>query len=490
MPQTEIPEWFDFVGNGGNPRFWARGKFPVFAIAMVFQDVSGRARQSRRQLVELHVVVNGQCVPRKGYYNFRIAADHVLIYEMFDGMLMETMDYEEREDFVDKDFAIEQLHILMAGLKEISTQAKDALESKDSALEDKNSTLTWLLDTINKIDNEEVEPEKFYDQDLALVRLKDKVKAPMDVGEASTSGHHGSEQLEEEIMREIFYDGMTDGLLEAQNSFPSLDIVETRNAALNKGNRVVWSPEGNVLLPNVEMRTYTSGIFGGLIEAKLSFHDLDIWATLNIVASRRGITVSFAAPPTVPQLDWTTVIPPPRSHDPLLQAFMMMKQQRSEAEAESKLFWKLKEEHEALRKKFVQLENAAPDKDSDTARSWKNEYDELIEKLNTQSDELVSKKLDCTDDLKSSSRSSGFTRTVTANVMRRDGLLEAQAILLALDLDRKTEERVMDAAANNENLGVAGIPSPSGPDVDNDNPHRDTYNPSGSQVFLDWQEFL
>lgn len=83
MLQTEIPEWFDFIGNGDNPHFWDRGKFPFFSLALVFRDVNGRATQyTRCQLVELHLVINGKCVPRKGYYNFRIAADHVLICDL------------------------------------------------------------------------------------------------------------------------------------------------------------------------------------------------------------------------------------------------------------------------------------------------------------------------------------------------------------------------------------------------------------------------
>lgn len=624
MPQTEIPEWFDWVDNinGGNPRFWARGKFPIIALALAFEDVSERARQSRRQLVELHLLINGRCVPRKGYYNFKIAADHVLICdlrllfsdkewlgldaflehewnlvrvsyeapstltlsgwgvfvyeeganmedvqfmcpdpkysdmsptklvpttkdprqerkkmidnlcldEMFDGMLMETMDYEERDDFADKDFAIEQMHILMGGLKDLSTQAKDELESNGSALQDnnKNSTLTWLLDTIKKIDNGEAEPQSFYHKDLALIELKDKVKPPMDAAEeASTSGH----QLQE-MMREIFYDGITDGLLEAQNIFPSLDIVKIRSAAMNKGNRVAWSAEGNVILPTVEMRTYTSGVLGGLVEAKeVCFPDLDIWATLNTVVSRRGIQASLAAPPTVPQLDWTTIVPPSsRSQDPLLEAFLMMKPESSESEAKSKLFWKFNEEHQALRNKYVQLENenAAPDKDiSDTASSpWKNQYEELIQKFNTQSDdEFIAKKHDiiaCKCDteyekvcavlkgraeelgklynagIEGFQNSQEFQDLISAIYLSglRDGLLEAQAVLLALNMDRKTpvfkekeEEHVIDHdVAVNESPIVADIPIPIGPDVDN--PIRDTDNPSSSKDFFNWQEFI
>lgn len=45
--------------------------------------------------------------------------------EKFDGMLMEIMEYEERD--ADKDF--EQVHILMGRLKELQKEAKDELQS-------------------------------------------------------------------------------------------------------------------------------------------------------------------------------------------------------------------------------------------------------------------------------------------------------------------------------------------------------------------------
>ncbi|XP_061342776.1 uncharacterized protein LOC133288950 [Gastrolobium bilobum] len=521
------------------------------------EDVNEMAKQSRTQLVELHLFINGRCVPRKGYYNFRIAADHVLLCDlrllfsdeewhgldaflehdwnivqvsyaatlalscwgvyvykqgtevddvqfmcpdpeysdianisrtiiptrdskmekmkmiessglerMFDRMLIETMNYEEREGFADKDFSMEAHQVLMGGLKKISSQAKDLLESngKGSALEGKKSTLEWLLDTINKGD--EVDgPGVFFHEDLAVMRLKgdelkpsmgsgsgphqldmgrflegmskrrmdegeasisrhqgsgrdpqqldmgrffvDMFNSPINIGEALSPGHQGSgsDPQQEQILMGIFWDGMEDGLLEAQNSFPSLDIETTRCAALNKGNRVAWSlPESGVLvLPQVEEKTYIEGIFNGLMEAKQSFPTLDIEATLNTVLSRAILKVPTEAPPVIPQVLDSTTVMVPCSDDPLLQAFMMMKPESCESEAKSKLYCKLKEEHKALRQRFEEFENESVDqnKDTDAASYWKNQYDELLEKFNTQSAELISKKnhnLDGTDD--------------------------------------------------------------------------------------------
>ncbi|CAJ1971313.1 unnamed protein product [Sphenostylis stenocarpa] len=491
MPfRTEFPEWFHFVGNGGNPHFEARRKFPNIALAMVFhfQDESERDKFARHRLVDLQLHINGRFVTRKGYHNFRIEAEHVLICDLrvlfsdkewlgLDALLEQEWNlvqvsyqatsslrlcrwgvfvYEEGTNMEDvqfncpdpkyseemslpivpvKDpmekyimmignlgldesfkrtlkewldnkekggFEDENMPIVLGELKKLSEDAEDALNSKGSALGDPKSSLRWLLD---KIKDDDGKPNVFFKGDLALIRLKDPVTLKKDnVGEASTSGHQGSnsekeqdyDPLLEKIMFGYFYDGMTDGLLEAKNSFPSLEIVETMNAALNKGNRIILSPEGEEKIPSVENRTYTSGIFGGLMEAKLRFPSLDIWATLNTVASRRDIHINLV----VPHIDWTNVIPP----DPLS---LVMKRQCSESETESRHLKKLKEEHEALRMRFVQLEdekaNAASDNgDSET---WKDRYDELIQRLNSQSDEFVSKKLDCSDDLESPSTS-------------------------------------------------------------------------------------
>ncbi|MCI07948.1 TMV resistance protein N-like, partial [Trifolium medium] len=38
MPKREIPEWFDCVCTQEVPLLWARRKFPVVALALVFQE--------------------------------------------------------------------------------------------------------------------------------------------------------------------------------------------------------------------------------------------------------------------------------------------------------------------------------------------------------------------------------------------------------------------------------------------------------------------
>lgn len=82
VPQMKIPKCFDLEGNGGDPCFWARGKFPMVALALVFNNVEGTTREYRHQLVVLHLVINGRCVPRKGYCTFRMEADHMLVCDL------------------------------------------------------------------------------------------------------------------------------------------------------------------------------------------------------------------------------------------------------------------------------------------------------------------------------------------------------------------------------------------------------------------------
>ncbi|KAL9315970.1 hypothetical protein ACSQ67_016971 [Phaseolus vulgaris] len=213
------------------------------------------------------------------------------------------------------------MQIVLGELQRISQDAENALKAVGSALKDPKSTLRQILDALK---NDDGKPKVTIIGDLALIRLEHPVKLH-NVGKASTSGHTGSEEEEgydprvEEIVREMFVEGMEDGLLEAQNRFPSLDILETKRVALEKGYRVRWSPEAKVQT-SVENRTYISGIYSGLLEAKLRFPDLDMWPTINTVAKRRRITETFGSPteakPSFPHLDSPPLV---EGYDPLVE---------------------------------------------------------------------------------------------------------------------------------------------------------------------------
>nr|WIL60006.1 nodulation protein [Melilotus officinalis] len=535
--QTEVPNWFDSSCKGGNPRFWVRKKFPVVALALVYQGVTGRTTNYRRLLVELHLDINGLRVLRKSYYNFRIEQNHVLVCdlrllfsdeewlgldalllehewnqvevsydapssvtlsdwgvfvykrgtnmeeyvqfmcpdpkksyartnevpptdhmleqmklidqlaldEMLPGMLSESKDWEGR--FANK----ENFQELMAIVSGLSKEAQDALEGKP--LDAKNSPLAWILRTINDDDNDE--PTNF--------DHTDEMKPAIGIGEASTYGHQGSSEAQDsdveqdEIMTGIFLNGMGAGLREAQSSFPSLDIDTIMIAAFNRGEWIKLSfPESEV-----EMKIYMEGIINGLLEAKLSFPTLKECEILNTVLRKEGHNMMFQT------IDWTEIVVP-SSGDPLLQAFMMMKQESSELEsAKSKLFCKLLAEHNALRKKFEEIENEIStlnySKESTMPDSTPLSSTKMHTNIEKEGSESVTKHGNLAAVLKGraeelqklydagieefqNSKEIQDLMTATYSNGMRDGLLEARAILLALEIDILTH--VFEANAN------------------------------------------
>nr|WIL60005.1 nodulation protein [Melilotus officinalis] len=529
--QTEVPKWFDCSCKGGNPRFWVRKKFPIVALALVFQGVTGRTTNSRRLLVELHLVINGLCVLRKGYYNFRIEQNHVLVCDLrllfsdeewlgLDALLLEhewnqvQVSYEapssvtlsdwgvfvykqgtNMEEYVQfmcpdpkysqvadisptntivppKDHKLEQMklidqlaldemlagvlseskdwegrfsnkedfHELMAIVSGLSKEAQDTLDGKP--LDDKNSPLAWILRTINGDDKDE--PKNF--------DHTDEMKPAISVGEASTSGHQGSSEAQDsnveqdKIMTGIFLNGMGAGLREAQSIFPSLDIDTIMISAFNRGEWIRLSfPESEV-----EMKIYIEGIINGLLEAKLNFPTLKECEILNTVLRKEGHNLTFQT------IDWTEIVVP-SFDDPLLQAFMMVKQESSELEsAKSKLFCKLLEEHNSLRKKFEEIENEISTLDnskestmlgstpalSSTYMHSKIEkkgfesvakHDKLAAVLKGRAEELQ-KLYDAGIEEFQNSKEIQDLMTATYSNGMRDGLLEARAILLALEI--------------------------------------------------------
>ncbi|PNY05099.1 TMV resistance protein N [Trifolium pratense] len=82
MPRTKVPEWFDYRCKGGVPCLWVHGNFPNVAVALVFRGVVGKETEIGQQLVELNLVINGQYVPRKGYYDFKVERNHVLVCDL------------------------------------------------------------------------------------------------------------------------------------------------------------------------------------------------------------------------------------------------------------------------------------------------------------------------------------------------------------------------------------------------------------------------
>jgi hypothetical protein len=97
MPKTKIPNWFDYVGDEDIPVFWARRKFPVVALALVF----GKSEQNNvikkdtfisgffpglmsdmSHIVALHIFIDGHEVCRKNYHYCDVGENHGLMCDL------------------------------------------------------------------------------------------------------------------------------------------------------------------------------------------------------------------------------------------------------------------------------------------------------------------------------------------------------------------------------------------------------------------------
>ena len=97
MLKREIPEWFDCIGTKDIPHFWARRKFPVVALSLVFQEPKKKlsdfehAFQSAVEsftgfvnwhTVSLHLFIDGQEIYGRDYHCFNVGEDHVLFCDL------------------------------------------------------------------------------------------------------------------------------------------------------------------------------------------------------------------------------------------------------------------------------------------------------------------------------------------------------------------------------------------------------------------------
>ncbi|XP_057441366.1 uncharacterized protein LOC130733253 [Lotus japonicus] len=153
-------------------------------------------------------------------------------------------------------------------------------------------------------------------------RALEEMKSNMEVGIISC--HQGSSEvlqiqrnnpLQEEML-EILWTGIRYGLVEAQKSFPTLDIETTSIAAYSRFGGIPL-PESEAENLEPQLKTYREGVIKGLEEAKLSFPTLDVEATLSAVSS----TVAHK------------VVAPSSDDNPLLKEFPMMKEEGYESEA-------------------------------------------------------------------------------------------------------------------------------------------------------------
>ncbi|CAJ2655652.1 unnamed protein product [Trifolium pratense] len=97
MPKTKIPNWFHCVGNEDIPLFWARRKFPVVALALVFaeseenieiekdtfiSDFFPKLMSDVSYTVGLHIFIDGHEVSRKNYHYCSVGENHMLMCDL------------------------------------------------------------------------------------------------------------------------------------------------------------------------------------------------------------------------------------------------------------------------------------------------------------------------------------------------------------------------------------------------------------------------
>jgi hypothetical protein len=95
MPKRDIPGWFDYICSQEIPLLWARRKFPIVAIALVFQEVKKTDDVSKVfddinlltgvkgwHTVGLRLFIDGQEFCGTGCQYFIVGEDHVLLCDL------------------------------------------------------------------------------------------------------------------------------------------------------------------------------------------------------------------------------------------------------------------------------------------------------------------------------------------------------------------------------------------------------------------------
>ncbi|MCH81910.1 TMV resistance protein N-like [Trifolium medium] len=96
LPKIEIPKWFDYACTEEIPLLWARQKFSVVALALVFREVKKtdnklfalcEAINSLTGLNEcshcsLHLFIDGREICAKDFRYFNVGANHVLLCDL------------------------------------------------------------------------------------------------------------------------------------------------------------------------------------------------------------------------------------------------------------------------------------------------------------------------------------------------------------------------------------------------------------------------
>ncbi|PNY08414.1 disease resistance protein (TIR-NBS-LRR class) [Trifolium pratense] len=120
MPKREIPEWFDCASTQEIPVLWARRKFPVFALALVFGEVKEGGYFYKFveavnlltgvrdwHTVSLHLFIDGQEICSRDFHYFNVGEDHVLLCDL--RVLFSDDEWQELDASLGDDWKIIQV---------------------------------------------------------------------------------------------------------------------------------------------------------------------------------------------------------------------------------------------------------------------------------------------------------------------------------------------------------------------------------------------
>nr|KYP57825.1 TMV resistance protein N [Cajanus cajan] len=93
MLRKEIPEWFDCICTQEIPHFWARRKFPIVSLALVFRESKETVSEIEDAIeslngvvhwhtVSLHLFIDGQEICGRDYHYLNVGEDHVLLCDL------------------------------------------------------------------------------------------------------------------------------------------------------------------------------------------------------------------------------------------------------------------------------------------------------------------------------------------------------------------------------------------------------------------------
>lgn len=81
LPGTKIPDWFTHSTSGESISFWFRRKFPVISLCLVIGQL-GDQHMTVKFSPRVFINGNKQSLGIQKVYEFKIATDHILLYDV------------------------------------------------------------------------------------------------------------------------------------------------------------------------------------------------------------------------------------------------------------------------------------------------------------------------------------------------------------------------------------------------------------------------